>query len=373
MNTKPSFPGDFARQWITMGVSLFIVILLGFFLFRAQAQARFLDNTDQLAVNLHSTAEADYSASLRPNSLAAVGLEIIADILRDEEPDSPDTAPRLTQIANVLLTPVASVTGASGEVVIPSDTPRPSNTPGPTPTGPTPTARLSPTITLSPTFGPSPTPTNSATPGPSPTATKSPTPGPSPTATKSATPGPSSTATRTPTVTQTATIGPSSTPTVTQTQTATASHTPTNTLLPPTATNTSLPPTATNTNLPPTATNTVDVCGSISLSGFSAYANKADWQINNGSTGDIEIDEIFFQWPGTNGNLRFVRLDSANIWQGTGTPTSITINSGWQGASRVIGAGGARVLQFQFASGSAGTGYTVRVTFDNGCQVQQNN
>jgi hypothetical protein len=230
-----------------------------------------------IPVSLHAKEVADYSADLRARRVPSVRISIIADAMRDHEPEAPDVPERFIAVKERLLTPVPSVTSVP---TLPGD--RPSPTPPTrtmTPIPPTLTATSTPTDTPTPTTihthtptatpahirAPTATPTNTLMP----TATRTHTP----TATPTHTPTPTATRTHTPTATPAHIRAPTATPTNTLMPTATRTHTPTatptNTPTPtlthtptgmPTNTPTATPthtPTATPTNTPtPTLTHT---------------------------------------------------------------------------------------------------------------------
>lgn len=139
------------------------------------------------------------------------------------------------------------------------------------------------------------------------------------------------------------------------------------------------PPTATPTSPPPTATSTPD-CSTITINGFGTSGDRAYWTINNGSSTDITIDEIYLNWPPLDGELDYVELgplgSEEEIWDGPGhLPPSVNITSGWTGESRVIPLGASMRLIFDFdLDPAAPSGYTLSVSFaENSCTPSVSN
>lgn len=236
----------------------------------------------------------------------------------------------------------------------------------PTPSG---TADGWPTATDLPVFPPgiegTPTPPltdtpvvlASATPSRTATATDKPPnptgpPPPSKTATpfKTGTPSPTPTATSSPSPTRTATPSP--------TWTLTPSRTPT---LHPTVTS---QPTVTS---PPTAT--PDLCLDLLLVDFDVFGSGVKWKLVNGGLQAVVISGIHFDWPASNEQLESIKLGGELIWSGEDESPPTVVTSGWGPGSRVVGSLSQRNVQFGFDDDVASSGYWLRITFQNGCQV----
>ena len=191
-------------------------------------------------------------------------------------------------------------------------------------------------------------------------------PTPTPTFTPSNTPTFTPTHTHTPsqTPTHTPTNTPTFTPTLTDTPTPTPSSTPSPTFT-PSSTNT---PTDTTTPTP-----TTDVCSLIDVTGFGYMSNDVWWTITNGSSTAITIIGININWPISNDELNDVRWNGSIIWDtGWPLPPPAIINTGWTAASRVINPGQSSQLEFSFDNSAWYTGYSLVVTFDNGCMPSKN-
>jgi serine/threonine protein kinase len=219
-----------------------------------------------------------------------------------------------------------------------------------------------PTLSSTPTYAGTDLPTSSETMGnPVPTDRQTPpllaTPTPTRTSISYPTPGqtstPSSTATstRTPTRTLSSTTAispsPSLTPTRTSTRTSSPSATPSK-----------------------TATHTLDPCGNSSASGFSVNGQKVSWSLFNGGTGIVEIFKIFLNWPFENNELTKIELGGNVIWEKKDKSPPTLIAGGWlSGANRSIGSESSKTLTFVFDMEAKPSGYTLQVTFDNGCVI----
>ena len=273
-------------------------------------------------------------------------------------------AAALTQAATTSATPSASPT--PGGTVTQTATPGAGGTFTPTPTrtgvsGGAPTA----TATDGPPVGPTNTPTNTGQPPPGPSATPTATqvspPSNTPTATQPGVPAPSAT-----TAPPTATFTPTSQP-------PTATWTPSPTSVPPTATSTTppYPPPPTNTPVPP-PTDTPVVCA-LNANFFDLVGNKIDVRINNGGPVKVIVTGVTLDWPAENEELKEVQMNGNTVWAGTDNapPSSISEWSGDVGL-RVIGPGSSGELRFIFKRAVAAVGYSVAISFDNGCTVTAN-
>ncbi|HEY43984.1 MAG TPA: hypothetical protein G4O11_08395 [Anaerolineae bacterium] len=159
-------------------------------------------------------------------------------------------------------------------------------------------------------------------------------------------------------------IGPTATPTYTPVNTATYTPTPTHTSTPtPTATGTYTPtPTSTSTPSP-----TPDTCTLITVTGFNYSGNNVWWSVTNGGSTAITFVGVYFDWPTANGGLNHVKWDGGTIWDMGWSIPPADIITGWTMASRVINPGQTSQLEFSFDSPAEPTGYTLTLTFDNGC------
>jgi serine/threonine-protein kinase len=194
------------------------------------------------------------------------------------------------------------------------------------------------------------TATNAITDTPIPSAT-----GPTPLGTLAGT-------SETPSASATITASPSASPTRTPTQTSIPTRTSTPTV---TQTRTPIPP-PTNTPSP-----TVDICALISVGGFSANGSTARWTITNNSGATITLDSMSLSWPVSNDALFNVFLKGGMIWSGasTSSPTNISSWSGGSGAREVDASANLEV----FFGVAASSGYSLNLTFNNGCQAATGN
>jgi serine/threonine protein kinase len=160
--------------------------------------------------------------------------------------------------------------------------------------------------------------------------------------------------------TATAPLSPSATSTPTSTATPTRTTVPTAT---PSRTATQLP---TNTSSP-----TVDICALISVGGFSANGSTARWTITNNSGGTITLDTMNLAWPPSNDAMFNVFLKGGMIWSGASTspPTNISSWSGGSGARQVDTSANLEV----FFGVAGSSGYSLNLTFSNGCQAATGN
>jgi serine/threonine-protein kinase len=150
---------------------------------------------------------------------------------------------------------------------------------------------------------------------------------------------------------------PTSSPTVTPTRTPTTTLTP------------SVTPSRTAT-IPPTLTptTTVDVCSQIRLQGFSRNGNFVSWEIRNDSGSRITLESLNLDWPVSNDALFNVFLSGTMIWGGEDLDPPTAISS-WMGGSGAREVNTSADLEFAFGASAAGSGYNLRVNFDNGCQA----
>jgi hypothetical protein len=226
--------------------------------------------------------------------------------------------------------------------------------------GATVTSGPSPTPSNSPPPGASPTPTDTATLGPSPTPSNTPPPGASPTSSNTPPPGASPTSANIASATSVA-VSPTLPPTSTNT-------------VPPSATQTPLPtdtPTATNTPLP-TDTPAPQGCALTSTAiSFPGAQELAVTIQNNGAAGTIS--DIFIAWPETPPaqQLRVIRFAGSVIWDSVdnNSPSSLPAERAWAGGDRSLPSSSVKELRFEFHKELAASGFSLTVTFDNGCSV----
>jgi serine/threonine protein kinase len=188
-----------------------------------------------------------------------------------------------------------------------------------------------------PTYQPPSTPTRTPGTYPSPAGTQTRTSTPTVTST------PISTWTRTPTSTLTATSTPTPTEEYTQTKTLTVSPT-----------------------LTPIPTVTQEICSGVTLSNFTVEAKVVRWSINNDGLGTITLSSIWLNWPTSNQRLDAVQFGGVPIWDATDSepPTSIGDVGG------ALESGGSKIIAFIFKRAASSSGYQIKVTLDNGCQVE---
>lgn len=161
---------------------------------------------------------------------------------------------------------------------------------------------------------------------------------------------------------------PTSSPTITRTSTPTLFGAPTST---PTITRTptpSLTPLPSNTS-PPTATNTQNVCSLIDFQSQGASGQVYNIRVTNDTLAQVIITNVNITWPASNVAMNKVSSDGSEIWSGNDTspPTSFACS----GNPCRVNNNNDRLLAFSFDSAAAGSGYTLRLTFDNGCVVTE--
>jgi len=157
--------------------------------------------------------------------------------------------------------------------------------------------------------------------------------------------GPGSTST--PTNPATATSPPAASPTVTHTP----SPTPTFTL------------TATATQLPTQTPVPVDPCTLISIGGFYISNKDVHWVVYNNNPGPVVATGANISWPAGNDSLRRVKVGGAEVWNGidTESPSSVSLGSTSISSSAE--------LEFHFQAAAESGGYSLSVSFSNGCNI----
>jgi len=188
------------------------------------------------------------------------------------------------------------------------------------------------------------------------------TPGPSPAASLTLPPGPSSTPPKAPT--KTPPLMPMATASPFPSSTATDVPTPT-----PSMTSTSAA-SATPTVSP---SPTIDVCTLIALGSFgTAGEDRLRIRVFNNSSNAIQIDSLHLEWDSEFDRLRDIELGLERIWdvRDSNPPTDIPAEGDWiPGADRTIAPFGNENLTFRFDEEIDEGGYSVILTFDNGCDV----
>ncbi|MBT8203595.1 MAG: hypothetical protein KJO87_09850, partial [Acidimicrobiia bacterium] len=113
------------------------------------------------------------------------------------------------------------------------------------------------------------------------------------------------------------------------------------------------------------ATTDVEV-GDVNISG-----KNVDIDLTSIGT-DRAITRIEMEWPNGNKKLMNARLSGSVIFSGSRSPSSTTIDSGWQGttADRTLQADTTETLRLEFERKAKSSGYTVRVYFDDGTFVE---
>lgn len=157
--------------------------------------------------------------------------------------------------------------------------------------------------------------------------------------------GPGSTST--PTSPATATSPPAASPTATQspspsptfTLTATASQTPTRTPVP------------------------VDPCTLISIGGFYISNKDVHWVVSNNNPSPVVATGANISWPAGNDSLTRVKVGDSVVWTGSDTepPSSVGLGSTSISSSAE--------LEFHFLAAAESSGYSLSVTFSNGCTI----
>ncbi len=352
---KPTLSKNPVLRLIIYGVMILGFGILVIWIFSTRSWL-FLSSGDSLDVNLHSERLANYAADPLPLSHGRVKLSLIDEAIIDLDLVPEEAAARIDRVQQNLKTPVPTITPQNADFLG-------SSTPSQTRTTPAETS----------VNEPSPTQTATA----EQIAADSPTPGettgtlePSPTATSTTRP-PSSTP-----IPPTATSAASTSTPGSSTET---SFPPTNTSVPPT--DTAIPPsdtqvTPSDTPIPPTQTsppptNTTSPCSQVSLSFSTIIVRQVIWKIDNNSSSDLTISEIQLSWPETNEELDFIICNGVKIWDGSKSPPSATISSGWIGSAnnRTAPASDDTYLRFRYEDFASWNGYTIQVNFSNGCSA----
>ena len=83
----------------------------------------------------------------------------------------------------------------------------------------------------------------------------------------------------------------------------------------------------------------------------------------------IQITNAYLGWPGSNEELKKVELGGSELWSGEdeNPPTSFSCS----GSKCNINAGSDKVMVLFFDEDAASSGYTLRLTYTNGCVVEE--
>lgn len=260
---------------------------------------------------------------------------------------SASATPSATSSATVVVSGTLTVSGTPSVIEEATSTPVPTGTaiPG---TGPTATATSRPQATATNT----PRPTDEEPPPATPTYTAT---NPAPT--------------NTPTATQPGVTPPTNTPTATSQPAPTATSvvpsptwTPSPTPMPPSATPTAPPP-------PPPTDTPVPVCAA-SASIDSPIGNKIEVRIRNVGDVPITLSRVTIDWPLTNEELREAEMGGRTIWTGNENTSPTTIGN-WSGSpeARVIAVGTFENLRLVFKRSAESSGYSVALSFEEGCSA----
>lgn len=131
-------------------------------------------------------------------------------------------------------------------------------------------------------------------------------------------------------------------------------------------------PPATSTKIPTnTATNTPisDVCSMIDYQQAGSSGQEFNIRIQNNTGGNIKVSNIFISWPSSNEELKKVELAGSELWSGEDEPTDANLSG--LGGNRTISSGSNKVMVLFFDDDAASGGYVLRITFNNGCTVEE--
>jgi hypothetical protein len=111
----------------------------------------------------------------------------------------------------------------------------------------------------------------------------------------------------------------------------------------------------------------------ITGSSITISSDKAKFDITNGGGSTATISRIEITWPDNpNDKLKEVKLGSSKIWDVQDNTPPTDIQSDWKsGSDRTLSAGSTKTLEFKFDQNAGSSGYTITVTFDNGCSVSK--
>ncbi|MBL8102968.1 MAG: hypothetical protein JNM02_10590 [Anaerolineales bacterium] len=316
---------------------LFLCQLVNFGTFNVKASGH-----DSLPVSIRAASQADYSRDAYALAIPIISEDILKQIIADM-PATGSPQDRMSTLQAVLSLPVPSMTpdGFLPVTITAAQTIQPvfSRTPASNPTLPKtqiPTSILTPTKSFIPTKALTPTPEYIST----------------------------------NTVTHTLTYTPTQTFTLTNTATSTGTYTP---ILTPTAI-----PIETNT---PTVTATptdTPICA-LTSDGINISAQQIDMTITNTGSTLVTITAINVNWPDTpmSQDIKEVKFEGVTIVNSTDPepPSKYPAERNWTGAQsdRELVASDSQLLEFLFQENLQTSGYSVTITFDNGCMINESN
>ena len=321
------------RRW---GIVIFLLVVMAILVFGIIILFDIDTSSNSLEfipISLQSNLSFANDSSYFSGEIAVVEMSIIDEALADQSTGEDGSGVGSDEISNDLLTPVPTVTTA------PSHTPTVENSSGTPPTA-TNTSDSNPTDSPSRTYTPTINPSSSASPIP----TSSPTAQVSFTPSQTITPFPSPSSTLTPSQTPSPTIVPSATFTSTLTPTLT---------------------------LPPSATPRPDICTFIEVIEFSIDKNRISWTVFNGTSEDFLLEELRFDWPLSNKQLKKIKINGKTIWseKDKAPPTYVLTEWDKPPSRREISAGSTFKIEFEFDTKAMPNGYYLELNFTNHCKV----
>jgi len=137
-----------------------------------------------------------------------------------------------------------------------------------------------------------------------------------------------------------------------------ATRTPTSTPVPPTA-----------TSAPPASTHTPNICSLIDYQLAGRNGQEYNIRIKNNTGQQIQISGVYLDWPVSNAKLKKVELGGSEIWNGedSSPPTSFACS----GSACRINAGSDKVMVSFYDQSAASSGYTLSMSYTNGCEVEE--
>lgn len=111
----------------------------------------------------------------------------------------------------------------------------------------------------------------------------------------------------------------------------------------------------------------------ITATAITISSDKARLDLTNGGGSTVTISRIEITWPDNpNDKLKEVKFGSSKIWDAQDSTPPTDIQSGWKsGSDRTLSAGSTKTLEFKFDQDAGNSGYSITVTFDNGCSVSK--
>jgi hypothetical protein len=111
------------------------------------------------------------------------------------------------------------------------------------------------------------------------------------------------------------------------------------------------------------------------ITGLSPTTNKADlkWNLTNSSAAAAQITSISINWPDipTDQSLNQIIFAGKTLWDAKDSAPPTLVVGGWKGSvsDRTLNGSQTKELKFHFGKNVATTGFTITVTFSNGCIV----